>query len=247
MKPSPKGQRVKSFKCFVPQPDLSTVDTQVVVYLDARKGLFSIYDGAHMLDACKDAAQKNYDTRTVSFFDDRISSKVLNELVEGFQGLCALYTRLLREQRKDRVIRFHFKRNLPGTFDRFPKDDISFCGSPAVHFSYEVLWRVKDKLYRQPTPTSALQFAGDVVDRHDEGAAHVVEWTAARENFFEDMERALVALILRVEDFQTNLASNIDLVIAGHASPLLAPPRNADGAMTAQPENQNTQSLVNQT
>lgn len=177
-----------------------------------------------MLVACKEAAQRNYDSRLLRFSDDHISCSNLNEIVEGFKALCEIYKRLLREQKKERVIRFRFKRNLPGTVDHLPKDDISFCGNPALHFNYEILWRVNDKLYRQYEPDDPLQFAGDVQDRHKEGAAHVIEWTQEREAFFESMQRSLVDLILRVEQFQSNLSSNIDLAIAGHTHPLLAAP-----------------------
>jgi hypothetical protein len=45
---SSKGQRVKTFKSYIPQSDLTKKETQVVVYFRADNGLFYIYDGAHI-------------------------------------------------------------------------------------------------------------------------------------------------------------------------------------------------------
>lgn len=231
MKRDSKGQRVRTFKHFVPQPDLSTIETQVAVYFKADTSYFSIYDGAHMRDACKGEVQKSYDLRELAFFDDRVSSQLFDRVVEGFKALCTAYTRLLREAKKDRVIRFTFKRNLDWAEGRKAANDISFCEAPALHLDYEVLWRVAGKLYEQNEPGDPLQYRGSAADetaRRGDGRSAVIEWTDEREAFFRNMRTALEALIQRVEAFGADLAANVDIAIAGNAPALLAPPQGED-------------------
>ena len=126
----------------------------------------------------------------------------------------------LREANKSRVIRFHFKRNA-STSPWFRDEQISFCGSPALHLNYEVLWKVGNNLYRQHDPKMPLEYAGAVKDRFDEGTSNVIEWTEERERFFESMVQGLVGLIRKVEDFSKNLAVNVDLAITSHTTPML--------------------------
>lgn len=220
-----KGQRVKSFKHWIPQPDLSKKETQVVVYFKANEGAFYIYDGAHLIEACRDETDRWYETRHVTAHGAALRSKLMDNLIEGFEALCKRYEQLLREQGKKRCIRFSFARNRPYVEDseHKPRSDISFCGHPAIHFDYELLWRVGDTLYRQDDPEDALQFAGHVARSsglHGETET-CVDWTPEREAFFSQMRSSLITLINRIDDFQSDLEKNVTLALQGGMSPLM--------------------------
>lgn len=223
-----RGQKVKTFKHWIPQPDLSREETQVAVYFKADEGTFYIYHGAHVFEACQDEAGNMYHFDKVHMRPTSISGKVMDQVVKAFEAVCNKYEKLLREQGKIRVIRFSFARNRRYVEDSpfKPASDISFCGSPALHFDYELLWRVGDKLYRQDAPDFPLQFAGSVArDRGLHGEDETcVDWTPEREAFFEQMRNGLITLINRIEDFQSDLAGNIDLAIASGGMFLLAAP-----------------------
>lgn len=225
MKRESKGQRVKTFKAYIPQSDLTKIETQVVVYFKADNGLFYIFDGAHMFRPSSDAAQKSFDSRELSIHENMITSKTLGRIVQGFEDICTIYDNMMRDAAKKKVIRFSFKANAPWYKDgEAAMKDISFCDTPALHIQYEVLYRVGDNLYAPFGEEGAgnLQYRG----RYDEargrsGDATTIDWTEEREAFFANMQSSLIEMIRRVNDFNKNLLVNVDNAIAANAPLLL--------------------------
>jgi hypothetical protein len=223
MKRESKGQRVKTFKAFIPNSDLTRTETQVVVYFKADNGLFYIFDGAHMFNSARDRAKKYSDVGRVSIHADMITDNTLDGIVRGFEAICTAYEHAMREAQKKKVIRFTFKRNTSWDGERPAASDISFCGTPAVHFTFEVLYQVGDQLYYKHADDANLQYRGKVNEaRFRDGDAVTIDWTEEREAFFMNMQASLVSLIHRVDDFQKDLLTNIDKAIAGTAPLLLA-------------------------
>lgn len=229
MKRESKGQRVKTFKAYIPNSDLTKTETQVVVYFQAANGLFTIYDGAHMFDAARERVHKTKaDERELRIHATFITANTLNAVVEGFNYICHAYEAEMKEASKKKVIRFTFKRNVKGTVDHLPVDDISFCGTPAIHITYEVLYQVGEQLYYKSSEDAgaSLQYRGKANEaRGRNGDAITVDWTPEREAFFANMQAALETLIHRVDDFQKNLLDNVDNAIAASAPLLLEKPR----------------------
>ena len=222
MKRESKGQRVKTFKAWIPNADLTKTETQVVVYFKADTGMFSIFEGAHMFDAARDRAKKQTRSGRVSIHADMITDNTLDGVVRGFEAICTAYIAEMREALKKKVIRFTFKRNTKWTAERPAADDISFCGTPAIHFMYEILYQVGDQVYEK-VDHDHLQYRGKANEaRGRSGDAITVDWTEEREAFFKNMQASLVSLIHRVDDFQKDLLTNIDKAIAGTAPLLLA-------------------------
>jgi len=222
-----KGQRVKTFKAYIPNSDLTTTETIVVVHFKADDGFFYIHDGAHMFAPVREASGKVHDASGTRFHDTWIANNTLDGVVQTFEWICKQYTNQMRDALKSKVIRFTFKRNRPWMKERDESknrpaaSDISFCGTPAITFSYEVLYRIGDQLYYKPSENSPLQYRGkDTEARGRDGEAKTIPWTEEREAFFENMRLSLITLITRVEDFTENLEGNIDKAIA-HAAPLL--------------------------
>lgn len=223
-----KGQRIKTFKAWIPNSDLTKTETQVVVYFKADNGLFYIFDGAHMFAPVRESLGKSYDGRRgTAIHDTMLTNNTLNEVVATFEYICDQYLAQMREAQKTKCIRFTFKRNrswIKGRDDhRQTPSDISFCGTPAITFSYEVLFRVGDLLYYKNGENGALQYRGKANEaRGRDGDATTIEWTAEREAFFENMQASLITLICRIEDFHENLTVNVDKAIA-HTAQLLLP------------------------
>jgi hypothetical protein len=221
MKRESKGQRVKTFKAWIPNSDLTKTETQVVVYFKADNGLFYIFDGAHMFNSARDRAKKTVDARGVSIHDNMLTDNTLDGVVGGFNAICTAYEHEMREAQKKKVIRFTFKRNTAWDGEHQPANDISFCGTPAVHFTFEILYQVGDQLYYKSGDDANLQYRGKVNEaRFRDGDAVTIDWTEEREAFFVNMQASLVALIRRVDDFQKNLLVNVDNAIAA-TTPLM--------------------------
>jgi len=230
MKRESKGQRVKTFKTFIPNADLTTTETQVVVYFKAESGLFYIFDGAHMFSAARERAKKRERSGGVSIHDNMITSNTLDGIVAGFNDICLAYTAEMQNALKKKVIRFTFKRNVAWDSEHQAQSDISFCGTPAVHFMYEILYQVGDQLYyrRSEDDGATLQYRGKVNEaRFRDGDAITVDWTEEREAFFSNMQASLVTLIHRVDDFQKDLLVNVDRAIAATSTLLLEKPKEA--------------------
>lgn len=227
-----KGQRVKTFKAWIPNSDLTKTETQVVVYFKADNGLFYIFDGAHMFAPVRESLGNKYNgDRDTRIHDNMITNNVLDGVIGTFEYICKHYETQMREAQKTKVIRFTFKRNRQWIAEqdegknRPGASDISFCGTPAITFSYEVLFRVGDLLYYKNGEDGALQYRG----RHDEargrdGDATTIDWTEEREAFFANMQASLITLICRIEDFHEDLTVNVDRAIAATAQLLLPKP-----------------------
>jgi hypothetical protein len=222
MKREGKGQRVKTFKAWIPQQDLTKIETQVGVYFKPDSGRFYIYDGAHMFAAAAERAKKSYEGRDVHIRDTMITDNTLDGLLNGFKAICFAYEEEMKNAAKKKVIRFTFKANTEWDGSRQPKSDISFCGAPAIHLMYEVLYQVGDQVYFQDAEDGRLQYRGKADEaRHSHSDAVTIDWTPEREAFFENMRQSLVTLINRVDDFQKNLLVNVDNAIAATTQLLL--------------------------
>src|ERR1700733_8516128 len=215
MKRDRKGQRVKTFKYFIPNSDMTSTETQATVFFKPETGMFTIYQGAHMFTAARDKARGKYDSRTLSIFENRVSADRLDDIVRGFEYLCGVYAEEMKNAHKKKVIRFTFKANAPWYTDHEAAlSDISFCGSPAIHFTYEILQQVGDQVYEQTEEGSKLQYRGSAKEaRGRSGDAITVDWTEEREEFFKNMQGSLITLIHRVNDFQKDLLTNVDKAI----------------------------------
>jgi hypothetical protein len=233
---SSKGQRVKTFKAYIPQSDLTKKETQVVVYFRADNGLFYIFDGAHMFDPSRDAARTSYDARELSIHANMITSKTLDRIVRGFGDICAIYDNMTRDAAKKKVIRFAFAANAPWYREgEAALSDIHFCGSPALHLTYEVLYQVGDHLYTKSNvfgdekEDATLQYRGKATGaRFRDGEAVTIDWTEEREAFFENMRGSLIELIRRVSDFNRNLLVNVDHAIAANSLLMLPAPKKEE-------------------
>jgi hypothetical protein len=230
---SSKGQRVKTFKSYIPQSDLTKKETQVAVYFKADNGHFYIFDGAHMFQPSADAARKSYDSRELGIHEDMITSKTLERIVRGFDDICHIYDNMMRDAAKKKVIRFSFKANAPWYREgEAALSDINFCGSPALHLTYEVLYQVGDNLYTKSDvfddekEDAKLQYRGKATEaRFRDGEAVTIDWTEEREAFFENMRGSLIELIHRVNDFNKNLLVNVDNAIAANSLLMLPAPK----------------------
>ena len=226
MKRESKGQRIKTFKYFIPNSDLTKTETQVVVYFKADNGLFYIFDGAHMFASARERARKTMAGRDLIIHDNMITASTLDTIKQGFEDICNSYIHEMREALKKKVIRFTFKRNTKWDGEHQPADDISFCGAPAIHFAYEVLYQVGEQLYDKTEFAGNLQYRGNAKEaRFRNGDAITVDWTEEREAFFVNMQASLVTLIHRVDDFQKNLLVNVDNAIAATTTLLLEKPK----------------------
>jgi len=226
-KPNPLGQRVKQFQAFIPQPDLTSEKTVVHVYFQARDAVFNISVPDHIAAVVVETVRNCMVYRQR---DQLVSASNYSLAETTFKDLLTAYTTLLQQQGKVRVIRFSVRAN-SGGYPHFP--DISFTGAPALHFQYEVLWRVGDRLFRQYHADSRLESAGDIPRSAPNGrreGSWVIPWTAEREAFFGQMEAGLKGLIERLALFVGDLEGNLDHAIASRDSALLLPPLAPEAA-----------------
>jgi hypothetical protein len=220
-----RGQQVKTFGHYVPQPDQSTEKETIKVYFKADEGRFYIYPPAHILPVARAKAEQSSAAHGVNFRDDFINSPLMDKVVHAFETMCSIYQNILKEEGKIRVIRFAVQRNLRADLNHHAKSEISFCGSPALYFNYELLWLSGGELFRQDDPELPLQH----VRSHHDGDAKVIPWTQEREDFFASMTVAMITLINRIDDFKANLESNVDKAIATRSSLFLPAPSATEG------------------
>lgn len=225
MKRESKGQQVKTFQSFQPQPDLSKVKTIIKVYFKAADGGFYIYGPDHMLPVvegqCKD--------KPFRIMQGSIQAATLASVIEGYEWAEFWYFEILKSENKKKVIVFNFAANRRysegpyctksrGPLDTHVRDDIHFIGSPVLHLDYEILWKAGNRYYKQHEADDPL------VGASPDGT--IIDWTPEREAFFEKMRAGLVYLIDRLIDFEGDLGVNADLAIASLQSgqALLPPP-----------------------
>lgn len=226
MKRESKGQQVKTFQAWVPQPDLSKVKAIIKVHFRADAGTFYIYGPDHILPVVEGQQNKGQPYRINK---TSIEASTLAGVLEGYEWAELRYFEILKSEKKQKVIVVNFQCNRSysdgphctkanGPLDTHVRDDIHFVKSPALHLSYEILWKAGEQYYRQHEADDPLHHA------HPEGT--IIEWTAEREAFFEKMRSGLVHLIDRMIDFERDLASNADLAITAmqNGQALLPPP-----------------------
>ena len=215
-----KGQQVKTFKHYTPVEGEARRAEQIMkVYFKADNGQFYIYPDAFLMAFAHDG----YDGPSggYSLYNDRIAADTMDTVIDGFKTICQRYEHAMKENKKVKVIRFWFAKNIRQTLCA-DRDDMSFVGSPALHLRYEVLWRVGDVLLREN-----MQSAGKVgsTSRGD-GTTTIIDWSEARELFFANMVAGLETLIMRCVDFTADLEKNVDNAIAHKQGLFLPAPEN---------------------
>jgi hypothetical protein len=240
-----KGQQVKTFKHFEPQPDLTHEEVIGKVYFEADCGDFVVYMPEHIanvvdtLEPVK-AGNLGFHVQARVRSDMRtIRSKIMQHVIDAYDTIRKEYVNSLKLLRGDKVLVVYFKRNLPWRNDRKTifagggatgGNDISFCGQPTIHLNYGVFWRVGDELYHKDHHEAYRDRPAYDVMRYKQklGAenGHAVPWTQEREDFIAGVHSKLIDLGWLLSDFLGDLEANINHAIESGARFLaIAPPK----------------------
>lgn len=242
---SGRGQQVKTFKHHEPQPDLGYKEVIGKVYFDAASGEFSIYTPEHIRlveQALTEA--RDQDQSGARMHGGRVIALTMDDVLKHYETVRRRYMALMQSEQKTRVIRFTYASNLdwidghhekyrnglPGKI-RGDRDGISFCGSPALHMTYEVLWEAGGKLYREFTRAKFSDEADEPETRLEyvsPGRGMIIPWTPEREAFFARMTGTLETLIMRLDEFSSQLTENVDWAIEQADRALALPPPSED-------------------
>ncbi|GAM00744.1 hypothetical protein [Sphingomonas parapaucimobilis] len=248
-----KGQQVKSFKHYVPGPDLIGIETIGKVYFKADDGLFYIYVPEHVtsyMPTIEGYLEGRYNGRA-----GYVSAPKMDDTIRGYEGVLAAYKRRRENEARVKMIRVEFAANHPerGTYTQGRLEGISFTGRPAIFLRHEVVWRVNDGLYHiSDREMARAEKEGAIPNMHwvaaMPGTEHyrqstqktfVMDWTEEREAFFVkmhgDMEWLIEAcMAMLFGDTQ----ANVDKLIAGGGfialgspqAPALPAPNSGDPA-----------------
>lgn len=242
-----KGQQVKTFKHYEPQPHGNPIEVIGKVYL--RNGdTFVIYMPEHIADMTEAlpiyAAQSASQVRYRIYSTKReITSPVADEVMTAYARLLREYTEATNLANATKVIIVTFNKNLPYRDDRphiFTSSsgtlaggfggDISFSQPPAISLQMDILWRNGDKLFRRHEPhykdeQPRLVSAGSipVVDRYNKSRA-MLDWTQEREDFLRGTINKITELGFLLTDFFGDLETNITYALTQGGGNLALPP-----------------------
>lgn len=254
-----KGQQVKTFKYYEAQEDGTFEEKTAKVYFNATEGDFTIYLPEHMhkvVEVLPMFAHNEFigggGKARLNSGGQSIWSKVIDTVIEAFKSINTQYFQHLTELTAVKVIRVTVQANVPYSRERAEKgqfvfhgsssvgaNDISFCGFPAVHLTYSILWRSGDKLYRKvehdawgDRPAySILRYDSDPFLHIREAKARakveasIIPWTAEREEFLCNTVNKIIELGWMLKDFVGDFEKNIDYALASGTGQLaLAPP-----------------------
>lgn len=226
-----KGQQVKTFKHYVPGPDLKGVETIGKVYFRADDGLFYIYVPEHITSYMPTVdhytGKSSYNGRA-----GYVTSPVMDEAMRTYQGVLDEYKRRRQDEARVKMIRVEFAANHPGRsqYTQEKLEGISFCGRPAIFLKHEVVWKVNDGLYHIsdremaraekegtiPHMTWVCAVPGKEHYQQRTQKTFIMDWTEEREAFFVKMHGDMKWLIeacmaMLFGDTQ----ANVDKLIAG--------------------------------
>lgn len=216
------AKRVKQFKHYVPQLDLSYVETIVHVSFNADDGTFSIPLPEHIADVVSAGDWKfDYEAGDARIYGKGVWARVMDHVIAAYKQCCARFVTILRQQSKSKVIRVTLAYNLHRRGYESRSTKISFTGSPAMHFTYEVLWKAGGRLYEQYGADDRLTDKGSANQAH--AGWIILDWTEERETFLKGIHEKFCTLIDTMADFTTALAKDPDNAIAAARGVLALP------------------------
>lgn len=230
-----KGQQVKTFKHYVPMPDLGYEETIGKVYFQADSGLFSIYLPEHIMMVVNALGDIGTGAKLSG---GAIAAATLKGAMDNYDALLKRYRALLETEQRTKVLRVNFKANIRHIkgfhdvrnsrefhgYNGGTKSGINFIGAPAVHLEYEVLYQVGDNLFHVERGNQAMHAKGSV-GRSD---GNIIPWTQEREDFFAGVTGNIERLIMAMTEFMDDLEGNLTKAIAaGGQLPMLAAPKPA--------------------
>lgn len=236
-----KGQQVKTFKHFVPLANLKYEETTGKVYFKADDGCFYVYLPDHITAVARALPDADgwYETKGARRHGSAVFAPTMDAAMKSYDCTLKAYRKLIENQQREKVIKVEFKHNIRwikefhqprniqhaiSAYQQQLRDGISFCGSPAIHLRYEVLYRVGNDLYR-------VDFEGtesESLHHHQSNSANdsnVIPWTPEAEAFFANTVANIERLIMAMIEFFDDTPANLALAIAnGGTLKLPAPP-----------------------
>lgn len=252
-----KGQQVKSFKHWEPGADARRVEVIKKVYFKADSGRFSIDLPDHISGVADgfDVVKHNMDgvARTDGVWADvrqstagRVYGKVLDPTIALYKEICQAFERFMTLENAVKKIEVTFKKNVSFRQDR-PHSfnggavavgggfgtEISFCGSPALHMNYRIVWEMNGRLFERHEHKGwkgerdymTMHDVGGVADPHANGRPSrervVIPWTQEREDFLAGIVVRITDLAWLLSDFLGDAEANISHALT-HGGGLLA-------------------------
>lgn len=217
-----KGKQVKQFKCFYPGEDLEMNEEVVKVYFKAAEGFFHIYHHEHISSIIEPLYKEmtNNQTIGVMFYNGELFGTQMQPVIDAYEASLKFYKQVLRNSLKSKVIRIQFRANSPHYNNNCqPFETVSFATAPTINLTYDVFWKVNDRLYHCDDDGRRLRDAGQ--SHHDpESCNHdgyyQIAWTEEREAFFEQIQGNMIKLIDKLEMFFRDIEGNTNqAIIAG--------------------------------
>ena len=259
-----KGQQVKTFKHWEPGSDAKTVAVIKKVYFKADTGNFSIELPdwiTAVAPGFDDVKRHNEHMNDGTWADVRrtpgvIYSKTQDGCIALYKSVCASFIRFMRLEGAVKRIEVTFKKNVPYRPDRAHSfnggsvavgggfgTDISFCGSPALHMNYRVVWEMNGRLFLKEEhtykgeTTFTMRDIGGVDDPRSNGKPSrervIIPWTQEREDFLAGIVAKITDLAWLLSDFLGDAEANITHALtAGGGLLAIAPPKADAGRAT---------------
>jgi hypothetical protein len=227
MKAPSKGQQVKTFKTFIPQPDLTSSEMVMKVYFRAADGMFLIYLPEHIAASVGDKFNESNRER---YIGARVESNgvlacpIANEIVEQFNRICLMYRDLLKNENRVKVILLTVQVNASGqradgTWRN--RKDQPFAISPMLGFNFDVMWKVDKNLYRQRGPDEKMTAVGSAENVIRNKGSKLIPWTQEREDVLTAMRDGFFNLIDHVDAFCDDIEGNLDAIEGGKSNPMV--------------------------
>jgi len=217
--------KVSTRSTYIPMPDLSRVEFNHVISLNAKTGEFSTQVPEHIGNSMK--SFPNLHGGETSKRIDRDSGKIIEEskaeytltsgtlrgLEEGLDKLCYDYVKLMEES-KTKILIVTFRANIynfeppldksdPDAFSKVDHcvlrlEQINFAKDPALELLFDVYYRVGTKYF-----DLHMHGKGDI-DNLGKNTI-MLDYTQERFEFFQRAERQLEQMIMRLVNFFENV------------------------------------------
>ncbi len=218
-----RGQKVKTFTEQVMQEDGTYAKQQFAVYLRGEDTMFAIYLPDYIAKTVRGDPKLRRGDRGDVHSDDSIRAVSYDVAYGHFRTAHSRFVEIMQDRHKRKMISFEFKANRYGDHGKhFPlgsRSEISFCPTPALAVTYEVLWAVGDVLFLVDHHEGGIGQRWGSVTNYSTKHGHLIDWTPEREAFFKALDTGLVTLIQKLEAFTATVkAGDPDAAIAQLAS-----------------------------
>lgn len=247
-----KGQQVKTFKHWAPLPDGNSEEIVGKVYFQASEGMFLVWlpENVATLSAKLlgiDPGERS-GTNYHQYRDGVIRALTLDRVLDLYATALSNYKNTIRNLIGEKVLVVKFEANLrwrdnvdyvfgSGGGTAVTRSDLHFCGSPAIHLSYEVLWKVGENLfvrdwhepYKDKEGYHTMRSHGSFREGDRYEKRKLIMWTEEREAFIKGVRDNIERLGYAMHDFFKDFENNITHQIAtGGKALAIAPPKEPE-------------------